>query len=67
MEDHDRSDAIGEAILGEQPNAIFRDAAASSFNNLRTQVLMQKSDLSHRSYLEKNISSGIQRWMQVLQ
>ena len=45
MEDHDRSDGIGEAILGEQPNAIFRDAAASSFNNLRTQVLMQKSDL----------------------
>lgn len=46
MEDHDRSDNIGEEILGEQPNAIFKDAAASSFNNLRTSVLMEKSDLT---------------------
>ena len=53
MEDHDRSDAIGEEILGEQPNAIFRDAAASSFNNLRTQVLMQKADLIIALFGEK--------------
>ncbi|MFS0644245.1 YtoQ family protein [Siminovitchia sp. 179-K 8D1 HS] len=53
MEDHDRSDAIGEEILGEQPNAIYRDAAASSFNNLRTQVLMQKSDLVIALFGEK--------------
>ncbi|MBW8349304.1 YtoQ family protein [Bacillus sp. IITD106] len=53
MEDHDRSDAIGEEILGDQPNAIFRDAAASSFNNLRTQVLMQKSDLVIALFGEK--------------
>ncbi|MBT2581404.1 YtoQ family protein [Planococcus sp. ISL-109] len=46
MEDHDRSDNIGEEILGEQPNAIFKDAAASSFNNLRTSVLMEKADLT---------------------
>lgn len=45
MEIHDRSDNIGEEILGEQPNAVFKDEAASSFNNLRTTVLMQKSDL----------------------
>ncbi|ANU16046.1 hypothetical protein BBI11_02755 [Planococcus maritimus] len=45
MEDHDRSDNIGEEILGEQPGAVFKDAAASSFNNLRTSVLMEKSDL----------------------
>ncbi|MBM7578987.1 YtoQ family protein [Jeotgalibacillus terrae] len=45
MENHSRSDDIGEEILGEQPNAIFKDDAASAFNNLRTQVLMQKSDL----------------------
>lgn len=43
MEDHDRSDDIGEEILGSQPNAIFHDAAASSFNNLRTEVLLKKS------------------------
>lgn len=45
MENHERSDNIGEEILGEQPNAVFKDAAASSFNNLRTTVLMQKADL----------------------
>lgn len=45
MEVHERSDNIGEEILGEQPNAVFKDAAASSFNNLRTTVLMQKADL----------------------
>lgn len=45
MEDHDRSDHIGEEILGKQPNAIFKDAAASSFNNLRTEILLKKADL----------------------
>lgn len=45
MEDHERSDNIGEEILGEQPGAVSKDAAASSFNNLRTGVLLQKSDL----------------------
>lgn len=45
MEIHDRSDNIGEEILGKQPNAILKDEAASSFNNLRTAVLMQKADL----------------------
>lgn len=42
---HDRSDDIGEAVLGEQPGKAYRDDAASSINNLRTQVLMQKSDV----------------------
>jgi len=45
MENHDRSDNIGEEILGEQPGAVFKDAAASNFNNLRTSVLMHKADL----------------------
>ncbi|QBP42638.1 YtoQ family protein [Paenisporosarcina antarctica] len=45
MENHDRSDNIGEEILGEQTSAVFKDAAASSFNNLRTSVLMHKADL----------------------
>ncbi|MBS4208637.1 YtoQ family protein [Bacillus sp. FJAT-50079] len=53
MEDHDRSDGIGAEILGEQPNAIFHDAAASSFNNLRTEVLMQKADLVIALFGEK--------------
>ncbi|TGB00688.1 YtoQ family protein [Halobacillus salinus] len=44
QENHDRSDNIGEDIMGEQPNKVFRDDAASSVNNFRTQVLLQKSD-----------------------
>ena len=53
MEDHDRSDNIGEEILGKQPNAIFKDAAASSFNNLRTELLMKKADLVIALFGEK--------------
>jgi YtoQ family protein len=45
MERHDLSDNIGENILGEQPNAIFKDDAASGINNFRTSVLMNKSDI----------------------
>ncbi|AXI00359.1 YtoQ family protein [Sporosarcina sp. PTS2304] len=45
MEDHDRSDHIGEEILGEQPDTILKDVAASSLNNLRTELLMKKSDV----------------------
>ncbi len=42
MEDHERSDYIGEEILGEQPSKIFTDDAASAINNIRTQVLLSK-------------------------
>jgi YtoQ family protein len=45
MERHDLSDNIGEHILGEQPNAIFKDDAASGINNFRTSVLMNKADI----------------------
>ncbi|AGA67634.1 YtoQ family protein [Desulfitobacterium dichloroeliminans LMG P-21439] len=45
MQDHDYSDIIGEQVLGTQPNPILRDEAASKINNLRTQVLLGKSDL----------------------
>ncbi|KML39205.1 MULTISPECIES: YtoQ family protein [Cytobacillus] len=53
MENHDRSDMIGEEILGTQPDAILRDEAASGINNLRTQLLMQKSDLVIALFGEK--------------
>jgi|SRR5690625_3658986 len=43
--DHDRSDDIGEDILGKQPGNFYRDDAASSVNNFRTQVLLQKADV----------------------
>jgi len=45
MENHGRSDDIGEDILGPQHDAVAKDHAASSFNNLRTGVLMHKADL----------------------
>ncbi|NBI29342.1 YtoQ family protein [Chengkuizengella marina] len=45
QENHDRSDEIGELIKGTQPNAIYRDEAASQMNNLRTTVLMNKADV----------------------
>lgn len=41
---HDLSDNIGENILGEQPGSYFKDDAASSINNFRTSVLMNKAD-----------------------
>lgn len=42
---HDESDDIGEVILGKQPGPLYRDDASAAVNNLRTQVLMQKSDI----------------------
>lgn len=45
MENHERSDHIGEEILGEQSSDILKDEAASAINNLRTKVLLSKSDL----------------------
>lgn len=53
MENHDRSDFIGEEILGKQPNAIFKDEAASNINNLRTELLLKKSDLVIALFGEK--------------
>ncbi|MGE8206853.1 YtoQ family protein [Heyndrickxia sp. NPDC080065] len=51
--DHERSDNIGEDILGKQPNNLFKDDAASSINNFRTQVLMQKADVVIALFGEK--------------
>lgn len=50
---HDRSDDIGEAILGEQPGKLYKDDAASDINNFRTQVLMQKADIVVALFGEK--------------
>ena len=50
---HDRSDDIGEDILGKQPSKYYRDNAASGINNLRTQVLMEKSDVVIAMFGEK--------------
>lgn len=50
---HDSSDDIGENILGKQPGALYKDDAASSINNFRTQVLMQKADIVIALFGEK--------------
>lgn len=50
---HDRSDNIGEDILGKQPGNLYKDDAASDINNFRTQVLMQKSDIVIALFGEK--------------
>lgn len=50
---HDRSDNIGEEILGKQPSSLYKDDAASDINNFRTQVLMQKADIVIALFGEK--------------
>ncbi|WP_057760313.1 YtoQ family protein [Cytobacillus praedii] len=50
---HDRSDDIGEEILGKQPSNLYKDEAASDINNFRTQVLMQKADIVIALFGEK--------------
>lgn len=50
---HDRSDDIGEEILGKQPGNLYKDDAASDINNFRTQVLMQKADIVIALFGEK--------------
>src|SRR5690606_36608547 len=50
---HDRSDNIGEAILGKQPSNLYKDEASSDINNFRTQVLMQKADVVIALFGEK--------------
>lgn len=45
QEVHDRSDAVGEDILGKQPSARYRDLMGAQVNTLRTRVLMQGANL----------------------
>ncbi|MEK5498333.1 YtoQ family protein [Bacillus sp. FSL M8-0077] len=53
MENHDRSDNVGEDILGGQPNAILKDDAASDLNNFRTELLLNKADVVIARFGEK--------------
>lgn len=46
QEVHDRSDDIGEAILGEQPGDRYRDLMGARVNTLRTRVHMRQADLA---------------------
>jgi YtoQ family protein len=45
QEVHDRSDSVGEDILGEQPGPRYRDLMGARVNTLRTRVLMRRADL----------------------
>lgn len=42
---HERSDEIGEEILGEQPSRRFRDLEGARVNTLRTRVHLNRADL----------------------
>ncbi|MFD1739292.1 YtoQ family protein [Bacillus salitolerans] len=53
MTDHERSDNIGEEVLGKQPTSVLKDEAASNINNLRTKLLMEKSDVVIALFGEK--------------
>jgi YtoQ family protein len=43
--EHDRSDSVGEDILGEQPGPRYRDLMGARVNTLRTRVLFKTADL----------------------
>ena len=45
QEVHERSDSVGEDILGAQPGPRYRDLMGARVNTLRTRVLMQRADL----------------------
>ncbi len=45
QEVHERSDDVGEDILGEQPGPRYRDLMGARVNTLRTRVLMQRAEL----------------------
>jgi YtoQ family protein len=46
QEVHDRSDDIGEDILGPQPDQRYRDLLGGKVNNLRRRVQMNQADLA---------------------
>jgi YtoQ family protein len=53
QEEHDRSDAVGEDILGPQPTARYRDLVGAGVNTLRTRVLLRRTDLVVAFFGEK--------------
>ncbi len=53
QEVHERSDAVGEDILGEQPGPRYRDLMGARVNTLRTRVLLRRADLAVAYFGEK--------------
>lgn len=53
QEVHARSDDVGEDILGEQPDARYRDLMGARVNTLRTRLLLDRADVVVASFGEK--------------
>lgn len=53
LDRHERSDDVGEDIVGRQPTARYRDLAGAGVNTLRTRVLMRRADLVVAFFGEK--------------
>jgi YtoQ family protein len=45
QETHERSDDVGEDVMGEQPSARYRDLLGGQVNNLRRRIQMARADL----------------------
>jgi YtoQ family protein len=45
QEVHDRSDSVGEDILGPQPSNRYRDLMGAKVNTLRTRILLRDADV----------------------
>ena len=45
QEVHDRSDDVGEDVVGKQPNDRYRDLLGGQINNLRRRVHLARADL----------------------
>ncbi|MDI5788600.1 YtoQ family protein [Bacillus licheniformis] len=58
---HERSDNIGEEIMGKQADSIAKDDAASDLNNLELPF-NEQGGCCHRSFGE-NTSNGTRQWM----
>jgi len=43
--DHAASDEIGDAVLGAQPNAFWRDHSAAKINAIRTRTAIARADV----------------------
>jgi YtoQ family protein len=53
QESHDRSDDIGELILGKQPDDRYRDLMGARVNTLRTRVHLRHADLAVACFTDK--------------
>lgn len=53
QENHDRSDDVGETILGRQPGERYRDLMGARMNSLRTRIHMRQADVAVVCFTEK--------------